>query len=119
VKILTAGLVNLDIKQYVMLKSSNKELSQLLGNMNKIIDDVDFENIDNKNPLDNFEYYLQKHQPEIVYIEGIDYSNYEKYREVFKLIKNPAHKDRRFEIGFSGVASNNITKIIEEFNYAN
>lgn len=114
VKILAAGLINLDIKKYVELQSTNKELSNLLNNMNKILDDVDFEDIDGTNPLDNFEAYIKKHIPEIVYIEGVDYANFLKYKKVFELIKKLAKDGTFFELGFikieSELAIDNIKK---------
>ena len=100
VNLLTAGLINLDIKKYLELKSTDKELTNLLKNINKIIDDVDFENIDDKNPLDEFEKYIQIHQPEEVYIEGVTYTNFLEYRDVFTLIKKLSKNGINFEIGF-------------------
>jgi len=116
VKILTAGLINLDIKKYVTLKSTNKELSQLLKNMNKILDDVDFEKLDDKAPLSNFKRYIENYKPEIVYIEGIEYHDYTKYKEVFQLIQKLAQTGILFELGFNKINSDDtIKKIMQGF----
>jgi hypothetical protein len=112
VKILTAGLINLDIKKYVTLKSTHKELSQLLENMNKIVDDVDFEALDNKNPLNDFKKQIENYKPEIVYIEGIDYHNYIKHKEVFGLIQKFAKTGILFKLGFSGINSDDTAQEI-------
>jgi len=100
VKLLVAGLINLDIKKYVELKYSSKELSDLIDNMNKILDDVDFENIDEKNPLEDFEDYVKAYKPEVVYVEGINYSDFEKYKNVFDVI---AKQGIVFELGFINI----------------
>jgi len=105
VKILTAGLINLDIKRYVTLKSTNKELSQLLDNMNNIVDDVDFEELNNKAPLNGFKKQIENYRPEIVYIEGIEYHDYYKHKKVFQLIQKLAKTGIQFELGFSKITS--------------
>ena len=115
VKLMTAGLINLDIKKYIELKSTNKELSNLLKNMNKILDDVDFENIDDTNPLEDFEKYMQKHQPEEVYIEGVTYASFLEYKNVFEYIKKFGKQGVKFEIGFVEMKSDaSINSVIEE-----
>ena len=116
VKILTAGLINLDIKRYVTLKSTNKELSQLLDNMNKIVDDVDFEELNNKAPLNDFKKQIENYKPEIVYIEGIEYHDYCKHKEVFQLIQKLAKTGILFELGFSQITSHyHMQDIMQEF----
>lgn len=111
VKILVAGLINLDIKKYVELKSTNKELSQLLDNMNKILDDVDFEEIDGKDALDDFKEYISTHKPEIIYIEGVNYDSFKNHQDTFKYIKHLADKEVEFEIGFTRLNSKNVKEI--------
>lgn len=111
VKLLVAGLSNLDIKKYIKMKSSNKELDALIKNMNLILDDVDFENIDDENPLNDFENYIYKHKPEVVYIEGVDYHNIEQYEKEFSLIGLLAKKGIKFEIGFINIDQNSFHPI--------
>lgn len=115
VKILTAGLIDLDIKKYASLQSTNKELSILLDNINKIFDDVNFEDIDTKSPLDQLEKYINDYQPEIVYIEGIEYSTFIKYKKVFELIKTLAEHGIQFVLGFSNMDSVLQVKEIQKF----
>lgn len=102
VKLLVTGLINLDIEKYVELKYSSKELSDLIDNMNQILDDVDFENIDEKNPLEGFEDYVRAYKPEVVYVEGISYDDFEKYKNVFDVIAKLA-KQGIFELGFINI----------------
>ena len=105
VKILVAGLVNLDLQKYIELKSTNKELSTLLNSMNKILDDVEFEDADNKNPLNNFYQYIKDNKPEIIYIEGVKLNEFKKYATVFKHIKKLSNDGVLFEIGFVDINS--------------
>lgn len=113
VKILVAGLSNLDIKKYVEKKSSKKELELLIKNMNLVLDDVDFENIDEKEPFDDFENYIKKNLPEIVYIEGIDYRKIEQYEKEFLLINSLSKKGIKFEIGFNNIEQINFYNSVE------
>jgi len=115
VKILVAGLINLDIQKYVESKANNKELSNLLINMNKVLDDVDFDDINSKNPLENFKTYIEDYKPEIVYIEGIDFNNYTKNKKVFAMIKQLAIEGVEFEIGFSKIISNTDSNKIKNY----
>lgn len=105
VKILVAGLMNLDIKKYIELKSTKKELSTLLNNMNKILDDVEFEDSDNTNPLENFNQYVTNNEPEIIYIEGVRLDEFKKYTAIFKDIKKLSNSGVLFEIGFIDINS--------------
>jgi len=115
VKILVTGLINLDIKKYVKLKSSNKELKQLLENMNRVVNDVDFEDIDNKDALDNFREYINMYEPEVVYIEGVNYSSFKNHLDTFQYIKSLSKQGIEFHIGFTKLSLDNIQKITEFF----
>ena len=114
VKLMTAGLINLDIKKYIEQKSTKQELSNLLKNINKILDDVDFENIDGLNPLENFENDIQKHQPKEVYIEGVTYANFYKHKNLFEYIRELVKQGVRFEIGFVELSSDDEIRSIKE-----
>ena len=114
VKILVAGLFNLDIKKYVEMKSSSKELVQLMNNMNLVLDDVDFEDIDKQDPFCNFKTYIKKNMPEIVYIEGIDYNKIDAYKKEFQLIKLLSNEDIEFKIGFTNMNLKNFESDIEK-----
>lgn len=103
VKILVAGLINLDLQKYVALQSTNKELSTLLGNMNKVLDDVDFGNIDNKHPFEEFQQKMESYKPEIVYIEGVSLGEFTQHKEVFKYICKQAKLGIKFNIGFINI----------------
>lgn len=119
VRIFTAGLIKLDIGKYSSGSSSQRELMQLLNNLHNILYDLNFVNIDNDSePLDNLEEYITKHKPQIVYIEGIDCQNYEKYIEVFRLIGKLGEVTEtspmvRFEISFVNLPINNTNETIE------
>jgi len=115
VKILVAGLINLDIKKYVELQSSNKELKQLLDNMNRILNDVDFEEIDNKDALNNFREYVNIHEPEIIYIEGVNYNSFKNHLDTFKYVKSLSKQGIEFHLGFTELSPDNIQKITEFF----
>jgi len=115
VKILVAGLINLDIKKYVELKSSNKELKQLLENMNRIVSDVDFEDIDNQDALDNFRGYVNIHEPEVIYIEGVNDDSFKNSLDTFQYVKSLSKQGIEFHIGFTELSPDNVQKITEFF----
>lgn len=116
VKILVAGLINLDIRKYVELKSTNKELAQLMDNMNKILDDVDFEEVDNQDALEDFKKHVNIHEQEVIYIEGVSYTKFKNYLETFKYIKDLSQQKIEFNIGFTELSSKNIQEIIDFFS---
>ena len=113
VKILVAGLSNLDIQRYIDMKSTNKELKLLIQNMNQILDDVDFENIDDKDPFDDFDNYIKQYSPKIVYIEGIDATKSKNYKKEFELIKRLSKQKIEFELGFTNIKQDDFYNIVE------
>jgi len=115
VRLLVAGLINLDIIKYVELKCTKEELTQLMDNMNTVLDDVDFEEIDNQDALDNFRDYVNIHMQEVIYIEGVNYDSFKKHLETFKYIKTLSKQGIEFDIGFTELTSENIQEITDFF----
>ena len=101
VRFFTAGLIGMDVARYINNRSDKRELDRLVKNLNKILNDVEVENIDNQDPLYNLESYIDKHKPEVVYVEGIDAKDADKYKDVFKYIRDlSAASEIKFEISF-------------------
>jgi hypothetical protein len=114
VKILVAGLSDLNIQRYIDMKSSNQELELLIKNMNLILDDVDFENIDDKDPFDNFGNYINQYLPKIVYIEGIDAKKMKDYKKELELIKAFSKQEIEFELGFTNIEQSDFYNVVEK-----
>jgi len=119
VRFFTAGLIGMDVKRHINNKSSKKDLDGLVENLNIILDDVDIENIDDKDPLYGLESYIQKHKPEVVYLEGIDCQKIDKYLDVFQLIRKLGIADEaspriRFEISFVNLLVENSNESMEK-----
>ncbi len=101
VRFFTAGLIGMDVARYINNRSDKSELDRLVKNLNEILNDVEVENIDNQNPLYNLESYIDKHKPEVVYIEGVDAKEADKYKDVFQYIRDlSAASEIKFDIGF-------------------
>lgn len=101
VRFFTAGLIGMDVARYINNRSDKRELDRLVKNLNEILNDVEVENIDNQNPLYNLEIYIDKHKPEVVYIEGIDAKEADKYKDVFQYVRDLSEASEvRFDIGF-------------------
>jgi hypothetical protein len=101
VRFFTAGLIGMDVVRYINNRSDKSELDRLINNLNEILNDVEVEDIDNQDPLYNLENYIDKHKPEIVYIEGIAANDTDKYKDVFQYIRDlSAASEIRFNIGF-------------------
>jgi hypothetical protein len=114
VKILVAGLSDLNIQRYIDMKSSNQELELFIKNMNLILDDVDFENIDDKDPFDNFDSYINQYLPKIVYIEGIDAKKMKDYKKELELIKAFSKQEIEFELGFTNIEQSDFYNVVEK-----
>jgi len=115
VKILVAGLVDMDIQKYIESKSSSLELSNLFNNQNKVLDDVDFEDLDNKHPLENFKTYVANYKPELIYIEGLKVEDFLKYHNIFEYIKKLVAMGTMVEIGFCEITSSDVDNILNYF----
>jgi len=120
VRFFTAGLIGMDVARYINNRSSKEELDRLVVNLNEILDDVEVENIDDHNPLDNLEMYIEKHNPEVVYIEGIDCKDSLKYVEVFQYIHDVSESSGiKFEMSFINLpvmkADETVSKIVSYF----
>ena len=114
VRFFTAGLIGMDVARYINNRSSKEELDRLVKNLNVILDDVEVENIDDHDPLDNLEAYIAKHNPEVIYIEGIDCKNSDRYMETFYYMKVLGESSNiRFEISFVNLPMNNRTESID------
>ncbi len=101
VRCFTAGLLDINIARYINNRTSKKDLFRLIENLNKVLDDIEVENIDESNPLEKLEIHIAKHNPEAVYLEGIDFAQAQQYSDVFKLIRKLTHQANiRFEISF-------------------
>jgi len=86
-----------------------------MDNMNTVLDDVDFEEIDNQDALDNFRDYVNIHMQEVIYIEGVNYDSFKKHLETFKYIKTLSKQGIEFDIGFTELTSENIQEITDFF----
>jgi len=114
VRFFTAGLIGIDIARYINNRLTKEDVNRLLANLNEILDDVEVEGIDKQDPLDNLETYIIKHNPEVIYIEGIDYKDAKKYREVFQYIKNVSKSSNiKFEMSFVNLPSDHTTNTID------
>ncbi|MBT5935184.1 translation initiation factor IF-2 N-terminal domain-containing protein [Sulfurimonas sp.] len=100
VKILVSGLINLDIKEYISKNTNTKELVKLMKNMHKVLDDVEFEDSGDKDPLQKLKYYIESNEPEIVYLEGVTFSEYIKHQKAFEFIRKHSQSGVNFVIGF-------------------
>jgi hypothetical protein len=115
VKILVAGLVDIDLQKYIELKCSSSELSNLFENINKVLNDVDFEDLDNKHSLENFKSYVASYKPQIIYIEGVTIEDFVKYKDIFEYIKKLTSMGTMVEIGFCEIASGDVDDILNYF----
>jgi len=120
VRFFTAGLIDMDIAKYINNRSTKEELDKLVGNLNKILDDVEVENIDKQNPLHDLKGYINKYAPEVVYLEGIDVCEADKYKGIFQYVRDIyAVSEIKFEIGFVNLPVDNsethIDKIVSYF----
>ena len=119
VRFFTAGLIGMDVARYINNRSAKNELDRLVKNLNEILNDVEVENIDNQNPLYNLESYIEKHTPEVLYLEGVDLKDADKYKDVFQYIRDlSAASEIRFEIGFVNLPDDNnetVDKIVSFF----
>jgi len=114
VRFFTAGLIGMDVARYVNNRSDKSELDRLLTNLNKILNDVEVENIDNQNPLYNLESYINKHKPEVIYIEGVDAQEADKYKDVFQYIRDiSAASEIKFDIGFVNLPYDENSKTVD------
>ena len=115
VRFFTAGLIGMDVARYINNRSSKEELDRLVENLNVILDDVEVENIDDHNPLDNLEAYIVKHNPEVIYIEGVDCNDSGKYVKVFQYIYEVSKSSNtRFEISFVNLPLGNTNEMVEK-----
>lgn len=119
VRFFTAGLIGMDVKRYIDNKSSKKDLDRLVENLNEILNDVEIENIDDTDPLYNLKSYIEKHKPEVVYLEGIDSQNIDKYLDVFHLIGKLGNAEDvtpmiRFEISFVNLPVDHTDEAIDK-----
>ena len=120
VRFFTAGLIGMDVARYINNRSSKEELNRLVENLNVILDDVEVENIDDHDPLENLEAYIAKHNPEVVYIEGIDCVGSDRYMEEFHYIKALGESSKmRFEMSFINLpidgTDETVDKIVSYF----
>ncbi len=121
VRFFTAGLIDLNIVRYINSRTSKEDINRLLANLNEILDDVEVEGIDKQDPLDNLKTYIIKHDPEVVYIEGIDAHSSHRYRHVFHYIKKASETSNiRFEMSFVNLsledtANHTIDEIVSYF----
>jgi hypothetical protein len=114
VRFFTAGLIGMDVVRYINNRSDKSELDRLINNLNKILNDVEVEDIDNQDPLYNLESYIDKHKPEVVYIEGIDAKDADKYKDVFQYIRDlSAASEIRFNIGFVNLPDDKNNKTVD------
>ncbi len=115
VRFFTAGLIGMDVARYINNRSSKKELDRLLANLNEILDDVEVEGIDEQDPLGNLEVYIAKHNPEVIYIEGINCNDSGKYVKVFQYIYEVSKSSKlRFEISFVNISLNHTDETIDK-----
>ena len=115
VRFFTAGLIDIDVARYINNRSSKKELDRLVENLNEILDDIEVENIDDQDPLDNLEAYIEKHNPEVIYIEGIDCNESNNYVKVFQYISKVSRSsDIKFEISFLNLPLDNTDETVEK-----
>jgi len=115
VRFFTAGLIGIDVARYINNRLAKEDVKRLLANLNEILDDVEVEGIDEEDPLNNLKTYIIKHKPEVIYIEGIDYKNVKKYRDVFQYITEVSKLSNiKFEMSFVNLPLNNTDKIIEK-----
>ena len=114
VRFFTAGLIDLDVARYINKRSSKEELDRLLNNLNEILDDVEVENIDKQDPFHDLESYVEKHKPEVIYIEGLDVQKSNRYRKEFQYIRKLCSTSKtRVEISFVNLPMTDADKIIE------
>ncbi len=115
VRFFTTGLIDMDVARYINNRSSQEELGRLVENLNEILDDVEVENIDDQDPLDNLESYIAKHNPEVIYIEGIDCKDAHKYMKVFQYIGELDKSSKiRFEMSFVNLPLDGAEKTVDD-----
>ncbi len=115
VRCFTAGLIGMDIARYINNQSTKEELDRLVANLNEILDNVEVEGIDEQDPLDNLESHIVKHNPEVIYIEGIHCNDSSKHVKVFQYISEVSRSsDTRFEISFINLPLDNADETVEK-----
>ena len=115
VRFFTAGLIGIDIARYINNRLTKEDVNRLLANLNEILDDVEVEGIDKQDPLNNLETSIIKHNPEVVYIEGIDYKDVKKYRDIFQYIgKVSKSANIKFEMSFINLPLIDTNETVEK-----
>jgi len=114
VRFFTAGLIDLDITRYINNRSSKEDLDRLLENLNEILNDVEVENIDKQDPLYALESYVEKHKPEVIYIEGLDVQKSNMYKCIFQYISELCSTSEiRVEISFVNLSIDGADEMVE------
>ncbi|MFA5454901.1 MAG: translation initiation factor IF-2 N-terminal domain-containing protein [Sulfurimonas sp.] len=100
------SLDKLNIEKYLKKKFDDSDFKNLAESVKSFSNDFDISFIDNK-PLDNLKLYCRKFKPQLISIEGIDFSFIENNNfEIFNTIKEMTLFGIKFELGIVNVSIN-------------
>ena len=105
-----------DIDNFLLFSYSHND-DKLKLNFKEFYDDFDMGTIDDKNPLENLEYYIKRYNPQAILIDGIDFGYLDNhFGSIFQVIEKISKYKIKYNFSIVSISTIEQNRLIARIN---